>query len=57
MDANNAYGAGIYGCDPHRVLDVLARGRTRTKSRGELPSRPDFLGHPACKRSDNTGPI
>ncbi|MGW2661374.1 ATP-grasp domain-containing protein [Nocardia tengchongensis] len=26
VEANSAYGAGVYGCDPHRVLDVLARG-------------------------------
>ncbi|MFJ9365162.1 ATP-grasp domain-containing protein [Nocardia sp. NPDC101769] len=26
VEANSAYGAGVYDCDPHRVLDVLARG-------------------------------
>lgn len=26
VEANSAYGAGVYGCDPDRVLDVLARG-------------------------------
>ncbi|MFD7843425.1 hypothetical protein ACFV4K_10890 [Nocardia sp. NPDC059764] len=26
VEANSAYGAGVYGCDPRRVLDVLARG-------------------------------
>ncbi|KAF0848929.1 uncharacterized protein DUF4343 [Nocardia caishijiensis] len=26
VEANCAFGAGIYGCDPHSVLDVLERG-------------------------------
>ncbi|MFI0351139.1 ATP-grasp domain-containing protein [Actinomadura sp. 9N407] len=25
VEANSAWGAGVYGCDPRRVLDVLAR--------------------------------
>ncbi|MFB4313521.1 ATP-grasp domain-containing protein [Actinomadura sp. 21ATH] len=27
VEANSAWGAGVYGCDPARVLDVLARAR------------------------------
>lgn len=26
VEAYGAYGAGVYGCDPYRALDVLARG-------------------------------
>jgi hypothetical protein len=29
IEANSAWGAGIYGCDPGRVLDVLARACVR----------------------------
>jgi hypothetical protein len=29
IEANSAWGAGIYGCDPDRVLDVVRRGLVR----------------------------
>ncbi|MGV9677346.1 ATP-grasp domain-containing protein [Nocardia sp. NPDC003482] len=32
VEANTPYGSGLYGCDPHRVLEVLARGCIPRKS-------------------------
>lgn len=35
VEANEASGAGIYGCDPHDVLEVLRAATTRSANRGE----------------------
>ncbi|MFD0683856.1 ATP-grasp domain-containing protein [Actinomadura fibrosa] len=37
VEANAAWGAGLYGCDPRAVLDVLARGCVRRISDEDRP--------------------